>query len=218
MTIHDNRIIHGDCTQVLPQLPAESADFVLTDPPYLVSYRERTGRSIPGDGSDTWLRPTFMELYRVLKPDSFAVSFYGWPHADRFQTAYKSAGFRICGQFVFPKPYVSSVKYLKCQHESAFLLVKGRPPFPKKPISDVVPWPVNTGNKLHPTQKPLGILKPLIEAFTNPGELVLDPFAGSGSTLLAAQQLGRKFLGIELGAGYHAIAQERLRSCQTVAV
>jgi DNA modification methylase len=68
-----------------------------------------------------------------------------------------------------------------------------------------------SGNKLHPTQKPTPALKPLIESFTRKGDLVLDPFCGSGSTLLAAKILKRRYLGIELDANYHAAATKRLR-------
>jgi DNA modification methylase len=67
-----------------------------------------------------------------------------------------------------------------------------------------------SGNKLHPTQKPIVALKPLIEAFTQKQDLVLDPFCGSGSTLLAAKILNRHYLGIELDPQYHAAATRRL--------
>jgi DNA modification methylase len=69
-----------------------------------------------------------------------------------------------------------------------------------------------SGNKLHPTQKPVAALKPLIEAFTQKHDLVLDPFCGSGSTLLAAKILNRNYLGIELDAKYHAAATKRAAS------
>ena len=80
-----------------------------------------------------------------------------------------------------------------------------------------------SGNKLHPTQKPISILSPLIEAFCPRGGIVLDPFAGSGSTLLAARSLGRQFLGVELDPHFHDIASRRLlgysqRLAQSVAM
>jgi site-specific DNA-methyltransferase (adenine-specific) len=81
---------------------------------------------------------------------------------------------------------------------------------PGEAIGDVIDWTTYTGNRLHPTQKPLSVLFPLIEGFSRPGNLVLDPFAGSGSTLLAAHMLGRRYLGIELDPGYHANACQRL--------
>jgi adenine-specific DNA-methyltransferase len=85
MTILRNTVIHADCTQFLPSLPSESVDFILTDPPYLVSYRPRDGRRVSNDDNDAWLRPAFAEMYRVLAVDGFCLTFYGWPHADRFR-------------------------------------------------------------------------------------------------------------------------------------
>jgi site-specific DNA-methyltransferase (adenine-specific) len=209
-TNHRNTIINGDCVHVLSQVEAGSIDFILTDPPYITRYKSRDGRSVPNDDNDAWLKPSFAEMFRVLRQDSFCVSFYGWSHADRFMAAYRAAGFRVVGHFVFPKHYTSSEKYLRYQHECAYLLAKGRPLLSAKPIGDVIPWTTYTHNELHPTQKPLCILKPLIEAFSDPGDLVLDPFSGSGSSLLAAKKLGREYLGIELDAQYHAIARDRL--------
>ena len=69
---------------------------------------------------------------------------------------------------------------------------------------------LDTGNKLHPTQKPVEPLAELIREFSKPGDLVLDPFAGSGLTLVAAQQCGRRCLGIELDADHCATVHKRL--------
>jgi adenine-specific DNA-methyltransferase len=215
MTQHFNTIIHADCTQFLPQLPSGIASFVLTDPPYLVSYRPRDGRTISNDNNDAWLLPAFAEMYRVLVADAFCLTFYGWPHADRFMRAFRSAGFRPVGHFAFPKPYVSSVGHVRCQHESAYLLAKGNPRSPA-PLSDVIPWSENTGNKLHPTQKPLSVLLPLVETFSRAQGTVLDPFAGSGSSLMAAKMLGRSYIGIELDAQYHSLATRRLMASARV--
>jgi adenine-specific DNA-methyltransferase len=86
---------------------------------------------------------------------------------------------------------------------------KGRPREPEYAIGDVLDW-TYSGNRLGPTQKPLPVLLPLVETFSPYSGLVLDPFAGSGSTLLAARMLGRRFLGIELDGDSHAIAKRRL--------
>ncbi len=204
-----NTILHGDCLNILPSLPHNSVDFVLTDPPYITHYRSRDGRIVPNDDNDRWLQPAFAELHRVLKQDSYAVSFYGWHQADKFLQAYRAAGFRIVGHFVFPKRYSSSEKYVRYQHECAYLLAKGSPKLPQTTLGDVIHW-TYSGNKLHPTQKPLSILLPLIKTFSAPDSIVLDPFSGSGSSLIAARQLGRNYLGIEMNAEYHAIASKRL--------
>jgi len=209
MNILTNSILNADCLKALPMLPDGSINFILTDPPYITRYKSRDGRTVPNDDNDTWLKPAFAEMYRVLANDRFAVSFYGWPMADRFMQAYRAAGFRIVGHLMFPKTYASSTRFLRYQHESAHLLAKGNPSAPGTPIGDVIPW-IYTGNKLHPTQKPVTALTPLIEAFSRPGDTVLDPFAGSGSSLMAAKKVGRNYIGIELDAGYHATARRRL--------
>jgi site-specific DNA-methyltransferase (adenine-specific) len=209
MTSHLNTIINADCLQFLPTLPSESVNFILTDPPYITRYKSRDGRTVPNDDNSAWLKPAFAEMYRVLEQDSFCVSFYGWPQADRFMRAYRDAGFRIVGHFVFPKRYTSSSRFVRYQHECAHLLAKGNPKQPDDTIGDVIDW-TYSGNKLHPTQKPLSVLLPLVETFSKPKGLVLDPFSGSGSSLLAAKTQGRNYLGVELDARYHAIASRRL--------
>ena len=208
--MHINTLIHGDCLHVLPGIPSASVDFILTDPPYLVSYKPRDGRTMAGDNNAAWLKPAFGQMHRVLKADGSCFSFYGWPHADRFMEAFRAAGFRPVGHFSFPKPYTSSVGHVRCQHECAYLLAKGNPGQPQNPLGDVIEWKDNTGNRLHPTQKPVSILLPLVETYSAPSGTVLDPFAGSGSTLLAAKTRGRSYIGVELDARYHAIAARRL--------
>ena len=110
---------------------------------------------------------------------------------------------------MFRKSYASKSRFLRYQHEQAFLLAKGRPPLPRQPLSDVMDMPYS-GNKLHPTQKPIPSLVPLIGSFTLQGETVLDPFAGSGSTCAAALLTGRKYIGIEMDDAYFQHASDRL--------
>jgi DNA modification methylase len=191
-----NRILHGDCIKVMRQMPANSVDFILADPPYLVNYRDRDGRTIQNDADDTWLKPAMAEAQRVLKQDRVAIMFYGWTKIDAFFEAWRSAGFQPVGHIVFRKNYSSKSRFLRYQHEQAFLLAKGKPPLPKQPLGDVMEMPYS-GNKLHPTQKPIPALVPLIRSFTLQGETVLDPFAGSGSTCAAALLTGGKYIGIE---------------------
>jgi site-specific DNA-methyltransferase (adenine-specific) len=80
---------------------------------------------------------------------------------------------------------------------------------PDAPPPSVIEWQY-TRNEFHPTQKPLCVLKPFTEAYSRPGDIILDPFCGSGSTLLAAAHLGRRAIGIELESSYVAVTKERL--------
>jgi len=172
-----NRIIHGDCTEVLRTLPAGSVDFVLTDPPYFVSYRDRSGRNVKNDGAQDMEKTlaAFPEIYRVLKSDTLCVSFYGWQAIDAFMLAWKAAGFMPVGHIVWKKEYASSKRFLNYRHEQAYVLAKGRPALPAEPLDDVQPW-VYTGNHSHPTEKHVSVLKPLIEVFTAPGDVGSRPF------------------------------------------
>ena len=209
LSVPTNTVLYGDCISIMRSLPANSIDFILTDPPYLVRYQDREGRSIQNDSNSDWLMPAFTEAYRVLKQDRLMVSFYGWTQVDKFFHAWRSAGFGVVGHLVFRKQYTSKSRFLRYQHEQAFLLAKGNPALPENPVGDIIDMPYS-GNKLHPTQKPVAALKPLIETFTKKEDLVLDPFCGSGSALLAAKVLNRRYLGIELDSQYHAAATMRL--------
>src|SRR5262245_39507413 len=100
------RIYQGDCLDLLPELSAESVDFILTDPPYLVNYRGRWDverKAIVGDDNAGWVVPAYREMYRVLKDDAFAVSFYGWPEVDLFVRVFKELGFRLVSHLAFVK-------------------------------------------------------------------------------------------------------------------
>jgi site-specific DNA-methyltransferase (adenine-specific) len=205
-------IYHGDCRTVLPELVAESVDLVLTDPPYLVGY---TGRwdgglaPIRGDDDSAWVEPVFRELWRVLRPDTLCVSFYGWPHADLFVATWKAIGFRPVSHLAFVKNTWGLGQFTRSQHETAYLLAKGHPVRPDRAISDTIRWE-REPDAFHPNQKPVGALLPLVWAYAEEGQTVLDPFMGSGSTLRAAKDAGCRAIGIEIEERYCERAAQRM--------
>lgn len=96
-------------------------------------------------------------------------------------------------------------------HENIVFAVKGKYSFPGSRPKDLVTFPkINSSKMVHPTEKPVGLLANLISSVTKPGDLILDPFAGSGSTLVAAKKTGRRFIGIELDDEYFSTAQRRI--------
>lgn len=210
ITAYENQFLIGDCVEVMKGIPTGTIDAVITDPPYLVNYRSRDGRSIQNDVAEDWLEPSFRELYRVLKADSYCVSFYGWNKVDAFVTAWRRVGFQVASHFVCVKSYASSKGYNRAYHEQAYLLVKGNPAPPKKPPKSVLSWGKYTHNRLHPTQKSEEVITSFITAYSRKGDLILDPFAGSGTTAVASFKAGRRFLGIELDPAYGELARKRL--------
>ena len=204
-----DQVLLGDCCELMQQMPSESFDTAISDPPYGVMYLDKSGRSLAGDRELSWLKPAFAELYRVLKTDSASVVFYGWSKVDLFVAAWRAAGFRIAGHITFPKRYTSSSGLVRYQHENAFVLAKGSPRPPANLIGDVIEFQYSS-NTYHPTQKPTSVLTPLIESFCPHGGVVIDPFAGSASTLVAARLVGRHAVGMEIDPKMHAIANARL--------
>src|SRR5260370_20585651 len=112
LSVPTNTVLHGDCISIMRGLPTRSIDFILTDPPYLVRYQDREGRSIRNDSNSDWLMPAFTEAYRVLKQDRLMIAFYGWTQVDKFLTVWRSAGFRVVGHLVFRKQYSSRARFL----------------------------------------------------------------------------------------------------------
>jgi adenine-specific DNA-methyltransferase len=122
---------------------------------------------------------------------------------------WKRVGFTPVSHIVCIKEYSSRTGYTRSFHEVLYLLAKGRPAKPIKPLEDVLRWRY-TGNLLHPTQKPVEIMQSLIETFSKPGNVVIDPFAGSGTTGIAAQNCGRHFILIEKVWRHWKGAQDRI--------
>lgn len=191
-----DNIIPGDCAEEMQRIPNGTIDLVVTDPPYIAKYKDRSDRQVMNDDNWRWIAPAFSQIYRVLKEDSYCVSFYGWQHIEKLMTIWKFLGFYPVAHLVWPKRYPSKHGVVRYMHEQAFVLAKGRPPRPKFPIPDVLQWEYS-GNRAHPTEKAVSVINPLIVGFSKSGDIVLDPFCGSGSTLLAARETGRRYIGIE---------------------
>ena len=207
--MEDHKILCGDPADLLKTLQAGSVDLVVTDPPYLVNYKDRDGRTIANDTNPDAVLSVFDQVYRVLKDDSYCISFYGWNAVAAFSNKWAELGFRVVGHIVWYKPYASKTAFAEYRHESAFILAKGKPALPKHPISDVQPW-AYSGNKAHPTEKAVSVITPLIRSFSKPGDVVLDPFMGSGSTNVAAALNGRRSIGIDCEQRYCDHALKRL--------
>ena len=154
-----SRFVLGNCIDVMTRIPDNAIDFILTDPPYLVGFRDRSGRTIAGDKTDEWLQPACNEMYRVLKKDALMVSFYGWNRVDRFMAAWKNAGFSVVGHLVFTKNYTSKAAYVAIATNAPTSWQKAVHVCHKTRCR-TLGWKYS-GNRHHPTEKPVTSLQPL---------------------------------------------------------
>jgi len=96
-------------------------------------------------------------------------------------------------------------------YETCIFATKGKYAFPGKRPRDVLQVPrLNGSQVVHPNEKPVELMKQLIDITTRPNDLILDPFAGSGTTLVAALQNGRRYIGVEISPQHYETAQRRI--------
>lgn len=231
-------LYHGDCREVLPGLGV--VDLVLTDPPYGKGYHDggvgesplgataRGGRigprreirtdgknwaPIKGDAKpDTTIVPP---LACLTKEGGAVYLFSQWMVAETWRQAMRDAGLRVRNQIVWVKPHHGAGDLQTCygpRHEVVLFGAHGRHLLRGRREGDVWVQPGGSvrANRWHPTEKPEGLCRWLIGKSSDAGDLVLDPFAGSGTTLLAAKEMGRRAIGIEIEERFCEAAAERL--------
>ena len=130
--------------------------------------------------------------------------------------AAKIAGFDIKSELIWNKVY-HGMGDLKAQfaptHENIIFAVKGKFAFPGGRPRDLLTCEkLNSAHMVHPTEKPVELMEDIITSITRENDIILDPFAGSGSALVAAKQTGRRYIGIELDEGYYQTALHRLEA------
>lgn len=212
ITIKENTIIHDDGLTVLRQMEAESIDAIITDPPYGINYVSQTGARIKNDKSPfIWF---LYDAYRVLKPGGAILCFTRWDVEQTFIDAIKLAGFQVKSEVIWDKVHhgMGDTKAAFApSHENIVFAIKGKYSFPGHRPKDLVTFSkLGSAQMIHPTEKPVGLIANLITSVTKPGDLILDPFAGSGSTLVAAKKTGRRFIGVELDDEYFEKAHRRI--------
>ena len=175
----------------------ESVDAIITDPPYGINYVSQTGARIKNDQSPfIWF---LYDAFRVLKFGGAIACFTRWDVEQTFIDAMKLAGFQIKSEVIWDKVYhgMGDTKAAFApSHENIVFAIKGKFAFPGNRPRDLITFKkVNSSQMIHPTEKPVGLLTGLITSITKPGDFILDPFAGSGSILVAAKKTGKRSLG-----------------------
>ena len=244
-----NKIIKGDCIDVMSRLPDGCVDLVFADPPYnlqLGGDLSRPDNSAVDGVTNDWDRFDTMDAYdlfthdwmkearRILKPNGAIWVMGSYHNIFRVGGILQDQGFWIQNDIIWrktnPMPNFRGTRFTNA-HETLIWATKdekARPTFnydAMKMLNEGLQmrsdWtlPICTGHerlkgddgrKAHPTQKPESLLHRVLLSSTNPGDIVLDPFFGTGTTGAVAKKLGRKWIGIEREDDYIAHATKRI--------
>ena len=215
--------------QIMRGIPNESIDLICTHPPYKVTQRgssgtmsgywttEQTRKGMIFDHNDIEIEQYLPEFYRILKTDSHCYIMcnnYNLPH---FFEVIGKTDFHFVKLLAWDKQSKICGRYYLGQVEHIFMLRKGK----DKPINDCSRSDLlsfsnfnrekdRQGNNLHDSMKPVPLMQCLIENSTQNGELVLDPFIGSGTTALACIRSKRNYIGCEIDPKYYKVSLDRI--------
>lgn len=224
-------VIHGDATSLICSLPTSSVDCIITDPPYGVGndaegliHRTRKEYDDSPENTLAILRSIGPELRRVLKPDGHLWAFFGVGLWAPTITIYQQAGFDVSDVIAIWHKSGGATGTVNWDYDLApdwepILLAHNRTRRLSNKHGATFIFPPDLGSsRLHPNQKPLALIKELILLSSRPGDVIFDPFAGSGSTVVAAKELGRQFIAMELDQRYVEIIKERLINTKGIPV
>ncbi len=212
-----NKVICGDCNKILPLIPDGAVDAVITDPPYGISLdtaNKSRGRGVGGLTSKAMaLANDYPKVYGDDKPFEpmklvrryfdkpmflFGANFYHrqLPQSGAWVIWDKTGGGRVMNDNADCELVWSNLDFAPriCHHLWNGLMKDSE----------------RQDRRVHPTQKPVALMSWIINKWTKPDDLILDCYAGSGSTLVAAKQLNRRYIGIEISGDYCEIARQRL--------
>lgn len=241
---NDIELLHGDCLELMKNIPDGSVDMILCDLPY-------------GTTACKWdvvipFEPLWEQYKRIIKDNSAIVLFGSEPFStllrysnlkmfryDWIWEKEQGANFMLCKYQPYKVHEIISV-FSKSKHIYHPQMTEGKPYISGKGTSGDITGNVakiqtkNNGTRyprsiqrfntekskgsFHPTQKPVALLEYLIKTYTNDGDVVLDNCMGSGSTGVACVNTGRKFIGIEINKDYYETAVQRIKSNVQIAI
>ena len=227
------KIINDDCLNVLKNIPDNSVDLVLTDPPFnisgLSSGAELHGKPVNNNHFGEWdydfnPKDFLKECKRILKKNGQIYIFTSDRLIGKYIDLLKKYKFHYRNTLVwFKNNLIPKVRHHTWRSGTEFILYAGREKTEKvtdytfnwlgqEEMKNLIIRNILGGKERtkHPTQKPLDIIKRFIKVSSNEGDIVLDPFLGSGTTAVACKQLKRKCLGIEISKEYCDISKKRL--------
>ena len=211
-----NYIKQGDCLELMQELPDESIDLIVTDPPYGIdlNIQRKTSKfkntTVKNDNTLEWLPNLVNNFKRIMKPNSVIYLFCNWQNYDVFKKEFEKY-FELKNLIVWDKQWFGMGYNWRPNHEFIMVLTNGKFKTNSNNNENILRY-----RRIHPTkmyhscEKPIALLEKLIEESSNEGDTVLDSFIGSGTTPIAAINTNRKYIGYELDEKYFDIAQQRI--------
>lgn len=209
-----NKVYNADCLEGMKRIPDNHVNITLTDIPYGVVNRKSNGlRNLNKEEADDFnidMDELLREIYRVTEGQ--IIIFCG---KEQFSEIYKFFADKkgttrsIIWQKTNPSPMNGQYVYLSGVEHAVWFKPRGRKVFNAHCKNTVFTYS-NGSRKIHPTQKNLDLFKELIIDNSSEGEIVFDPFMGSGTTAVAAIDTGRNYLGFELDVEYHKLSEQRI--------
>jgi site-specific DNA-methyltransferase (adenine-specific) len=223
-------VCEGDALKLLPKVPSGTVDLIVTDPPFAIDFKaqrlnyNRKGsnviegyREIPEEEYGSFTRNWMTEAARVLAPSGSMYVFSGWNRLRDILEGLDAAGLTTINHLIWKYQFgVFTKKKYVTSHYHILFVVKDPKQYTFNKIDhypeDV--WVINReywkGKMKTPTKLPPEIVRKILLYSSNYGDLVLDPFLGSGTVAIVAQQEGRHFLGFEVVPEYCAFARASL--------
>lgn len=213
------KLYNQDSLEILNTLESESIDLILTDPPYKITSRGSSGNSggmlsteLSKKGkifnhNDINVEDYATNFYRILKNNSHCYIMCNHKNLQDFINEFTKVGFRFTKSLIWVKNNKIMGKYYMGQFEYILFFQKGSKTINNCGTSDILMFDNKkdkdiNGNNIHDTQKPIKLMELLIKNSSNENDIILDPFFGSGSTIIACENTNRNYIGIELEEKY----------------
>lgn len=215
-----NQIINIDCLEGLSEIPSNSVDLVVTDPPYGIGIKSQGGSGSKLNpwadicNASLWYTAWINECKRVLKPDGALWSFINWRYLPTLMKAGYAAEWAIESLLVWDKCWIGpgGLKGLRPSYEMVALYTMPDFAIPDRGLADIqrFQW-ASTKPTGHPAEKPLDLIRWIIAQSGKSGKdaVILDPFMGSGTTACAAIREHCSFIGFEMDSRWAEYGQQR---------
>jgi len=229
-----DEIYCGDALELMKEIPDETIDLIVTDPPFAIDFKAKRNnynrtqeRVIEGyneipkekyyDFTVNWMK----ECYRILSQAGSMYVFSGWTNLKDILNGLDEVGFTTINHLIWKYQFgVFTEKKYVTSHYHILFIVKNSQKYKFNKIEhypeDV--WIIKreywTGKRKTPTKLPLELVRKILLFSSNEGDIVFDPFLGSGTTAVVAKMLGRHYLGFEIVKDYYEFAKERISNVQ----